>query len=196
MAKKKGLHGKASSGVENPGAEEKTDAQRGLSREAWVAIGTIVAALITGTVTVLMHLLPQAPRSPTPPTASSTPMTSPSSHSVATTADAIAGKWAGIATDSTGVSFQITLDIKKSCALNEQCGSMSVSHVPCYGEVFLEKAQDTQFEFRVANFYGQSIRAACQPGAGEHFKLGPDGKLVYTTTYEPASQGILERIGD
>ena len=112
------------------------------------------------------------------------------------TADAIAGKWAGRATNSTGVLFQITLEIKKSCALNEQCGSISVSHVPCYGEVFLEKAQDNEFEFRVANFYGQSNRAVCQPGAGEHFKLRPDGKLAYATTYEPATQGILERIGD
>ncbi len=68
--------------------------------------------------------------------------------------------------------------------------------MPCYGEVFLEKAQDTEFEFRVTNFYGQSNRGACQPGAGEHFNLRPDGKLIYTTTYEPAAQGILERIGD
>ena len=58
MKKKKDLHEKQSSGLENPGAEEKTDAQRSLSREAWVAIGTIVAALITGAVTVLMHVLP------------------------------------------------------------------------------------------------------------------------------------------
>jgi len=195
MAKKKNLSVKAGSRVENSSAEEKTDAQKGLSKEAWVAIGTIVAALITGTVTLLMHLLPQAPPARTSATDSSTPITSPSSQSVAATADDIAGKWAGMATDSTGVTFQITLEIKKSCALNEQCGLISVSHVPCYGEVFLEKAQDTEFEFRVANFYGQSNRVACQPGAGETFKLRPDGKLVYKTTYEPAAQGILERIG-
>ncbi len=78
----------------------------------------------------------------------------------------------------------------------DHCGSISVSHVPCYGEVFLEKAQGTEFEFRVAKFYGESNRTACQAGAGETFKLRPDGKLVYKTTYEPAAQGILERSGD
>lgn len=101
-----------------------------------------------------------------------------------------------MAKDSNGTSFQITLGIKKPCTLNELCGSISVSHVPCYGFVYLEKAQDNDFEFRVTHFYGESNPSVCQPGAGEHFKLRPDGKLVYTTTYEPVAQGILERIGD
>lgn len=180
-------------------ASEKSDAQKGLSQGAWVAIGTIAAALITGIVALLTHLLPPTSKptpSPTPTPTLATPAPSPSSIPVATTADAIAGKWSGTAKNSEGTSFEITLEIRKSCALRERCGSISVSHVPCEGEVFLEKVQDDSFEFHVANFYGRSNRAVCQPGAGELFRLRSDGKLVYTTTYEPGTQGILERTGD
>jgi hypothetical protein len=182
--------------VEAAGTEEKPDSQRGLSKESWIAIGTIVAALITGIVTLLIHVLPQAPRSQAPPSQSSTPPASPSSRPVPTGADAIVGKWAGMAQDSNGTRFQVTLEIKKPCSPNEPCGSISVSHVPCYGEVFLVKAEDNDFEFRVDNFDGKSNRTICQPGAGEHFRLRPDGKVTYTTTYEPVAQGTLERIRD
>lgn len=171
--------------------------QSGFSREAWVAIGTLGAALITGVVTLIIHLYPQTPlhgpgvvNSPAPPSPTSAPTQRPNS---ADNADAIAGKWLGQATDAGGKSFLVTLQIRKACALNEQCGSISVPHVPCYGEVFLEKIDNGDFEFRVANFYGDSNRKLCQPGAGEHFKLRSDGKLLYTTTYEPEAEGLLER---
>ena len=186
-------------------ASEKSDAQKGLSQGAWVAIGTIAAALITGTFAVLTQVLPKVSEStthqtasstPSPSTAPSTPTPVPSVPPNKTTADAIAGKWSGTAKNSEGTSFEITLEIRKSCALRERCGAISVSHVPCEGEVFLEKVQDDSFEFHVANFYGRSNRAVCQPGAGELFRLRSDGKLVYTTTYEPGTQGILERTGD
>ena len=175
----------------------ETDAGRkGLSKEAWVAIGTIEAALITGIVTLIIHLVPQesppkGPSSPTP-AISAAPTQPPASK----TADSIAGKWSGTAKDDTGKSFQITLEIRKSCAVNERCGLISVSHVPCYGEVFLERADGNDLEFRVANFYGQSNRTTCQPGAGEHFHLRPDGRLDYTTTYEPHADGILQRTSE
>jgi hypothetical protein len=184
---------------ENPSSSTTDESRKGLSKEAWVAIGTISAALITGIVTLIIHLSPQQPKSnpaptvtPLPATASPSQLPPPSSK----TADSIAGKWSGTAKDNAGKSFQITLEIRKSCAVNERCGLISVSHVPCYGEVFLEKAEGKDFEFRVANFYGQSNRAVCQPGAGEHFHLRPDGRLDYTTTYEPQSDGILQRTGD
>jgi hypothetical protein len=175
----------------------------GLSKEAWVTIGTLGAALITGLVTLTVHLYPKTAPSnsspvasplqaaPSPPTVSSMAGATP----VVITADSIAGKWLGQATDSTGRSFLISLQIRNSCAVNEQCGSISVNHVPCYGEVFLDKVDDGDFEFRVANFYGESNRKLCQPGGGEHFRLRPDGKLVYTTTYEPKAEGLLERQG-
>lgn len=180
--------------------EQKSEATGGLSQGAWVAIGTIGAALITAIVALLTHMLPQTSPAPTPTVtpipAVSAAAATPSPRSLASTADAIAGKWAGMAKNSEGTSFEITLDVRKSCVLNDRCGSISVSHVPCEGEVFLEDIQDGNFEFRVANFYGKSNRAVCQPGAGEIFKLRSDGKLAYMATYEPGTQGILERIGD
>jgi len=197
MAKKRQATGNSDPDADSPNAEEKHDAQKGLSQGAWVAIGTIAAALITGTVAVLTHVLPTASPSPAPTITSSTPTPPPTpgpSRPLITTADAIAGKWSGTAKDSNGTAFQITLDVRNSCALKERCGSISVSHVPCEGEVFLEKVEGDDFEFHVSNFYGRSNRDVCQPGAGEHFRLRPDGKLAYSTTYEPEAQGILTRI--
>ena len=179
----------------------------GLSQGAWVALGTLGAALISGLIALLIHLLPPAKPSPSPsipsPTASqmaSTSVPSPtaaaSPSSVPSNADAIAGKWSGTAKSGEGTSFQITLEVKKSCALTERCGTITVSHVPCEGEIFLEKIQGEVFEFNVSNFFGRSNRAVCQPGAGELFRLRSDGKLSYTTTYEPGTQGVLERTGE
>jgi len=191
VAKKKALRGNPGANKADP-TDENVGDRKALSKEAWVAIGTIAAALITGIVTLIIHLLPPAEKSPAAAVASPSPVVSPSIQ----TADAIAGKWSGTARDSRGKAFQVTLEVRKSCALNERCGSISVSHVPCYGEIFLDKAQDLEFEFRVDNFDARSNRSVCQPGGGEHFKLRPDGRLVYSTTYEPKADGLLERRGD
>jgi hypothetical protein len=177
-----------------PRVPEDADTERsGLSKEAWVAISTISAALITGLVTLIVHLYPATPPAANSAKTNPTPVTSTPSQTPLITADAIAGKWAGQARDSTGKSFQITLDIRKACAIGEKCGLISVSHGPCYCEVFLDKAESGEFEFRVDNFYGQSNRSACQAGGGEQFKLRPDDRLLYTTSYEPKAEGLLER---
>ena len=179
----------------------------GLSQGAWVAIGTLGAALISGLIALLIHLLPPASPSgtqsstlPSPaPTLSApapSPTTAPSISPTVITADAISGKWSGTAKNGEGTRFQITLQVRRSCALTERCGIITVSHVPCEGEIFLEKLQNDVYEFHVDNFFGRSNRASCQPGAGELFKLRPDGKLSYTTSYEPGTQGILDRVGD
>ncbi len=196
---------------ENGGSEGRPGTRQGLSKEAWVAIGAIAAALITGTVTLLTHVLPKAPPVTPPSSSSPTPTTQSSLTSVSSppiqpspksqpsgtmTADTIAGKWAGVAKDENGGVFQITLEVRKSCGLNDRCGSISVSHVPCHGEVFLEKIEGANFEFRVANFYGSSNKTVCQPGAGELFALQPNGKLSYRTTYEPRATGVLDKVGD
>ena len=195
MVNSKSSSGEQGATAEDAGTDPKSNKGRGLSNEAWVAIGAIAAAFITGTVTLLTHVLPQSSPLPSPPqTVSSTPIASSSRPSVSTTPDLIAGKWGGLAKIDNGTPFRITLEIENSCALNKRCGSISVSHVPCYGEVFLENAHDDEFEFRVDNFYGQSNRTVCQPGAGEHFKARADGKLDYWTSYEPRAQGTLERI--
>jgi len=171
--------------------------RQGLSKEAWVAISTITAALITGIVTLIIHLAPQKPAATTAPTpAAIASASTPKETSTGVNADPIAGKWSGTAKDNAGQEFEVTLDVKKACGINQRCGSMSVSHVPCYGEIFLERAHDPIFEFRVDNFYGQSDREKCQPGPGEEFQLRPDGKLEYRSTYEPTAEGFLERTKD
>lgn len=186
--------------ADDPNVEEKSDSRKGLSQGAWVAIGTIGAALVTASVALVTHLLPPTSSTPAPtptPTAvlsTPSPSPSPSPGFPATTADRIAGKWAGMAKNRDGTAFQITLEVRRFCAINERCGVISVSHVPCEGEVFLEKVEGDLFEFHVDNFYGRSNRAVCQPGAGELFTLRSDGKLAYTTSYEAGTQGVLERI--
>ncbi len=169
--------------------------RKGLSKEAWVAISTIAAALITGIVTLVINL---SPKTAAIPPATSTPtvsVVSSPAQAPGVTADSIAGKWFGTAKDDNGAEFEVRLEVRKACGINEKCGSMSVSNTPCEGYISLERAHDPTFEFNVDNFYGDSDREKCAPGAGEEFRLRPDGKLDYLTTYDNTT-GILERIKD
>lgn len=111
------------------------------------------------------------------------------------TADVIAGKWSGKAKSVDGALFQVDIEIENSCVLDGKCGVISVSHVPCHGELFLHGIENNNYEFRVDNFTNNSS-AMCTPGAGEHFTILPDGTLLYTTTYDPKASGILKRMGD
>ncbi|HEV8140280.1 MAG TPA: hypothetical protein VGP81_10950 [Pyrinomonadaceae bacterium] len=182
---------------ENSSNADGGGSRQGLSKEAWVAISTIAAALITGIVTLIVHLAPQKPAATTAPTPAATASASVTAQTAAgINADAIAGKWAGKAKDKIGQEFEIALEVRKSCGINQPCGSISVSNVPCYGEITLERAHDPTFEFNVVRFYGQSDRQKCQPGPGEEFQLRPDGKLDYRSTYEPTAEGVLERTKD
>jgi hypothetical protein len=172
---------------------EEKPARRGISKEAWAAIGVIGAAVITGVVTLLTHIMP----SETPavaPTHNTSTTNSPAPSAIAPVVDAIVGKWEGSAQASDGTKFQITLDVTEGCALGQLCGSIGVSHVPCYGQIFLEAIDDDEVEFRVDNFDERSDLAVCQPGAGERFRSLPDGRLSYRTTYEPVAQGTLKRV--
>ena len=56
MAKKREPQGKSPPDAEVSGSPN--DRREGLSKEAWITIGTIAAALITGVVTLLVHVLP------------------------------------------------------------------------------------------------------------------------------------------
>jgi len=105
----------------------------------------------------------------------------------------IAGKWSGQARDPSGTSFRLEVEIDSSCKLNEKCGTISVSHVPCYGEIFLKEANAGDYEFYVDNFDKRSDSKNCQSGAGEHFKLLADGTLSYVATYSGA-KGTLEKV--
>lgn len=172
---------------------EEKPTRRGLSKEAWAAVGVIGAAVIAGVVTLLTQIIAQPQQSSTP--AASVPFTNPPAPSIVISAvEAMVGKWEGTAQDSNGVTFQVTLEIKETCALGQLCGSIGVSHVPCYGQITLENIDNDEVEFRVTNFYNGSNLAVCQPGAGERFRSRPDGQLTYRTTYEPIAQGILKRV--
>jgi len=105
----------------------------------------------------------------------------------------IAGKWSGQAREPSGTSFRIEVEIYSSCKLNEKCGTISVSHVPCYGEIFLKEANAGEYEFSVDNFDKRSNSKNCQSGAGERFKLLADGKLSYVAAYSGA-KGTLEKV--
>jgi hypothetical protein len=162
----------------------------GLSKEAWGAIATVAVALITAVVTLTTHFL-----SPGNDKSSGPPASEPAAVSYlspATSADAVAGRWSGNATDADGGSFKVVVDIAKGCALNSRCGRISVSHVPCRGSIYLVAVQQGDYEFRVDNFEPPSA-PACSPGAGEHFQLGHDGSLLYTTTYPPIAHATLTR---
>lgn len=179
---------------ENSSTANGSDARKGLSKEAWIAISTIAAALITGIVTLVIGLSPKpAPNSATP-LATASVVSSPTPTPATVTADSIAGKWFGTAKDENGV-FEIRLEVRKGCSINEKCGSMSISNTPCEGYISLERAHDPTFEFNVDNFYGNSDREKCAAGAGEEFQLRPDGKLDYRTTYD-STTGVLERTKD
>ena len=178
---------------------DKDPSKGRLSKEAWIAAGaTLVAALIGGVVTLWTHLTPPAQSSPAPASAiANTAKTDTESSStpdiVVSTISAMAGKWKGTARDSSGTTFQITLEVTDKCAPGQLCGSISVPHVPCYGQIFLGSMDNGDVEFRVDNFDDRSNRQKCQPGAGEHFRLQSDGKLAYHTTYDPVAQGTLTR---
>jgi hypothetical protein len=157
-----------------------------LSKEAWGAITAIAVALITGAVTLTTHYMSSEKKSE-PSAASSSAAPAPVAAPAATSAnaDAIAGRWSGHATDAGNASFTIAVEVAQGCTLNARCGTISVSHVPCRGSIFLKNVHEGDYEFEVNNFVAPS-KPDCQPGAGEHFQLAADGTLNYTTTYSSA----------
>ena len=106
------------------------------------------------------------------------------------TTDPISGTWSGEATQETGGNFDVQLEIGKGCALNERCGTISVSNVPCFGDLFFHDFSGGRYEFSVENFSAAS-GDGCTPGAGEYLTPQGDGTLLYTTGYDPAIRGIL-----
>lgn len=177
---------------------EEQPPRRGLSKEAWAAVGVIGAAVITGIVALLTHLItPTQPPSAQPP---GTPLTTSSASSTTTSApeattsviDAVVGKWAGTAKYGNGDTFEVALEVTEACALGQSCGSIAVSGGPCHGEIFLESVDNGEVEFRVDNF-AKGDSDACQPGAGERFRPGPGDGLSYRTTYDPRAKGVLQR---
>ena len=143
------------------------------------ATATIITA-VTGLIVALNQMGLFSKKAEKAPPAVDKPMT-------------IAGKWSGQAKQSTGTSFQIDVLIRPSCKVGEKCGTISVSHVPCYGEITLKEVNSGDYEFSVSDFDNRSNSRVCTPGAGEHFRLLENGKLSYSTAYSDA-KGTLERV--
>jgi hypothetical protein len=178
--------------------EAKEEAKpAGLSKEAWATVSTITVALIGGTVAIITTLIPKLPIGQTSsPAISSASISLPSGgaslavNSPVGTADAIAGRWTGQAKNSSGEFYTINVEISPSCKSGEKCGTISVLQVPCYGEISLKAVQKDDYEFDVSNFESRSS-PKCTPGAGEHFKFLPDGRLSYRADW--GVQGILDK---
>ncbi|HEX5126249.1 MAG TPA: hypothetical protein VFW00_05885 [Rhodocyclaceae bacterium] len=162
-----------------------------------VILGGIAALItaITGLITALSkthvsHALPAIP-------ASAQVAVAPKPAAAAETTIKIAGKWSGQASESAQKKFLIALFVKDDCKLNEKCGRIAVSEGagPCFGEISLKQEVDGDYEFSVDNFDARSKKSVCTPGAGEHFRLGNDGKLLYRTSYSQAT-GTLSKVLD
>jgi hypothetical protein len=110
------------------------------------------------------------------------------------TADRLAGVWSGEAVQTGGGTFDVRLDIKKACAVDERCGAISVSSVPCTGQFYFLGHSGQRYEFSVRNFSADSGEA-CTPGAGEYLTPQKDGTLLYTTGYDPGIRGTLRKAG-
>jgi hypothetical protein len=106
-------------------------------------------------------------------------------------ADAIAGTWTGEASGDGG-SFEVRLVIAPGCVLDQPCGTIRVSSLPCEGDVSLYAVTARRFEFSVDNFSNASDEG-CTPGAGEYLTPQDDGTLRYTTGYDRSIQGVLHR---
>jgi len=179
----------------NPEIDEGVK-QKGLSKEAWAAVSAIAVALISGAVAIITTMIPkpsaQTSSSPTASISTSpSVIASPSANAQVVTADAIAKHWSGKAKTSSGELYTIDVTIHPSCKLGGKCGTISVLQVPCYGEISLKAVQNDDYEFDVSNFDNRSS-AKCTPGAGEHFKPLPDGRLSYRADW--GIQGILDKV--
>lgn len=107
------------------------------------------------------------------------------------TADAVKGHWIGQAVDASGTRFQVELEIRAGCTLGQRCGWISVSHVPCKGELSLHALQGNDHEFSVDRFSPGS-GSQCTPGAGEHLRPIKSGAVLYTTTYDTRIKAFLK----
>lgn len=140
---------------------------------------------------------PLAPTSPTPARPASEPDSNLNGGPKTSTSAAgvppqtpfeLSGSWAGTAQDK-GTSFRIELVVLPTCEQGKNCGTIRVSHVPCYGHISLKGSDAGDHEFNVDRFDAGSS-PSCQPGGGEHFRLTA-GVLAYTTSYGP--HGTLKK---
>lgn len=162
----------------------------------WLSLPGMVAA-IAGIVTAMTGLFIAFGRADSgdevgPPADQAAQTPSPFLTDVgAATADAIAGTWTGEASGDAG-SFEVRLVIARGCVLDQRCGTISVSSLPCEGDLSLYAVTARRYEFSVDNFSDASARG-CTSGAGEFLTPQEDGTLLYTTGYDRSIQGVLHR---
>jgi hypothetical protein len=109
------------------------------------------------------------------------------------TADAVAGTWSGKVKQGRSNVFELQLSIAKGCELKATCGSISVSSVPCFGDLSFKGVAAERYEFSVDHFSAASGKA-CTPGAGEYLTAHGDDGLLYTTGYDRSIRGILHAL--
>jgi hypothetical protein len=178
---------------------QRRNHRRGFWRKV-LLFGAAAVAIVVGLVVSDFLRAPplgEEVRTESPPPAVSSvespePATPPTEAPQPVTADLIAGIWSGQTSQANGESFTVQLDIRTGCSLNERCGSISVSDVPCTGDLSLYAVSDGTYEFSVDDFTPDS-GPACTPGAGEYLTPADDGTLSYTTGYDTSIQATLYR---
>ena len=112
-----------------------------------------------------------------------------------TTTDAVAGKWSGTISNTSGTfSTLVNLEIQPGCRSTRVCGTFSAPKLPCSGNLFLQEVAGESFVFVEQDATGA---AACTPGGYEYLQLLADGTLSYRFSFAPdsdiVSNGILHR---
>ncbi len=186
-------------------ANEGPPQRSGVSPAGWAAISAIAVALI-GAIVTLTTTWWQKPAPAGPATSEvaaavvATPASDPPAVAVPAKAEAAAlpdpsgwtGSWAGSFQEPGGPRRRIELRIAEGCAKGKACGTISVPHVPCKGDISVAEVRADGVEFHVDRFEPGSA-PACQPGAGEVFRETPEGALAYTATYS-GGKGVLTRV--
>jgi hypothetical protein len=179
---------------EGPGLSDPEKHSRGFWQTlpgVLTAIATVLTA-VTGLLIAFgqLGLFDREDGNTAPNGQSSTAISTPGD--TAENADPVSGTWSGEATQGSGGSFEVRLEIKEGCEIAERCGSISVSHVPCFGDLSFYEVSRGRYEFSVDNFSGDS-GTSCTPGAGEYLTPQEDGTLLYTTGYDPNIRGTLQK---
>lgn len=172
----------------------------GITPAGWAAISAIAVAIIGAvvTLTTTWWQRPAAPAKAETAAAVAAVADKPAEGAAGATPTPLpdpatwAGSWIGSAREPGAARFKIELQITAGCAKGKACGTISVPHVPCKGQITLAEVRPDGAEFSVDRFEAGSA-AACQPGAGEVFKETPEGALAYTATYSGA-KGVLTRV--
>lgn len=111
---------------------------------------------------------------------------------VRVTADRIAGAWIGKGTRGHDQTFVVRLVVAEDCGRTQRCGSISVSDLPCKGDVYLDEVNEGTFEFSVDNFSPGSS-ASCRAIAGNYFTPQRNDTLRYRTGYDGGIAATLSR---